>query len=130
VVGGWLLRVIALFSIAIRIAVALQAAPCSAMLAALVLEKEGVAIRQAPHVLMLRAVWVGPHTPVHVLYRQKGRSKYILVGIVLVVLTMGSQFSLTPLLSDLVNIPIHNGSTQISVPLANSVNWSDISPGS
>jgi hypothetical protein len=94
-------RSITLATVIIRWAITGQAMVCTAMLAALALERHGVRLGQSAAVSMLRYDNSGPFRLLTTLLRGSRRKRMVLAVFCLCVTTVFSQFFSTALLSDL-----------------------------
>ncbi|GAW27313.1 hypothetical protein SAMD00023353_10500280 [Rosellinia necatrix] len=115
---GWMVRAVTLLSLLIRVIVSMQSAVCTSMLAALVLEKRYTRKSDAAWFSVTRSTNDGPLK----LMQMMLFSKYLVRSIefwllyLVVLVTVGLQFSSTILLSDLVDFAIVGNTVPTQLP--------------
>lgn len=118
-IGDWMTQAITLCALALRIAISLQSAVCTSMVAALVLEKRFVRRYYVAHLSVLRSINDGPRTLLQVmLHSGVAILQYVEFWLVLfmILTTLALQFTSTILLSDLNNFVIMGNVNRTQVP--------------
>jgi uncharacterized membrane protein YdcZ (DUF606 family) len=103
VTGGWGVRVVTLSSVLIRVATAAQLGVFAAILAALILERVGVATENLPLVSMIRCLNSGPHSLVLSVsnsFFTRALFPYCMLIVLAICNAFALQFTSTVLLSD------------------------------
>ncbi|KAI8632518.1 hypothetical protein F5Y19DRAFT_492333 [Xylariaceae sp. FL1651] len=103
--SGWTPQAITLIALVLRTIVTAQAAVCTSMMAGLILERSFVLKSQVAHFSILRVISNGPASIVRRILASCNLKMIVriesLLGIILLFVTTGLQFSSTILLSDL-----------------------------
>ncbi|KAI0503392.1 hypothetical protein F5B22DRAFT_551255 [Xylaria bambusicola] len=116
--GGWMTQSITLTSLGLRFIISMQAAVCTSMLAALVLEKKFTPKPDVAWFSIIRSTNDGPLKMVQMMLS----SKFLIWSIefwllsLLAVTTLGLQFASTILLSDIVDSAIVSNMRQTQMP--------------
>lgn len=122
---GWTPQAVTLIAVIIRLNITCQAAVCASMLAAIMLEKRSVPKSKAVHFSVLRGVGAGPLTLMRLIASSRRLAMLLCVETVLTFLlllgSLGLQFTSTILLSDLDTSAITSSITQTQLQTLLSV---------
>lgn len=106
----WITRAVTITAVLIRIVVTAQSAVITEMVAAIVIESSGVQLSQLPFLSMARAVAISPPALTMSLFSNRGASPsgsfYLALMITVSLLTLGSQFISTLLLTDFQDVKV------------------------
>ncbi|KAI0975721.1 hypothetical protein F4678DRAFT_483968 [Xylaria arbuscula] len=115
---GWMTQSVTLSSLALRLAISMQAAVCTSMLAALVLEKRPTPKFQVAWFSIIRSTNDGPLNMVRMMLSSKIFIRYAEFWLLslLAITTLGLQFSSTILLSDITDLVVVGNVRQVQLP--------------
>ncbi len=99
---GWAARSVTITSLVVRLAVAAQATVCTAMIAALLLQRQGTQMSQVAAISMATTQNSAPHSLAWLMLRMRRRKRHIILVVAIASLTLttvSSQLTSTVLLS-------------------------------